>query len=136
MLAACATVLLACGPRDEAPRPADTVARPPSVPGALSRYDLSAAPTWETKLPKALTEISGLAFAPDGRLFAQGDQDATIWQLDAPKGKVLKTFTVAATGHDPDLGKKQRGTVLTGDFEDITIVGDRYPAHMQQRVDR
>jgi uncharacterized protein YjiK len=95
--------------------------------GVLGRYDLAGEPSWEEKLPKQLDEISGLAFSGDGRLFAHGDQDATIWQLDPRSGKLLKTFAVAATGKDPDLGKKEaKSGPLTGDFEDIQIVGDRF----------
>ena len=95
--------------------------------GVLGRYDLAGEPSWEEKLPKKLDEISGLAFSGDGRLFAHGDQDATIWQLDPRSGKVLKTFAVAATGKDPDLGKKEaKSGPLAGDFEDIQIVGDRF----------
>jgi uncharacterized protein YjiK len=110
--------------------PAPTGPRAPAAGpgGVLARYDLAGAPAWETKLPKDLEEISGLAFSGDGRLFAHGDQDATIWQLDARDGKVLKTFTVASAGKDdPDLGKKPaKSGPLAGDFEDIQIVGDRF----------
>ncbi len=95
-------------------------------PGVLAHYDLTGKPAWQAKLPKDLEEISGLAFGGDGRLFAEGDQDGTIWQLDARSGKVLKTFRLAPTGHDPDMGKKQKAGVVTGDFEDIQIVGDRF----------
>lgn len=96
--------------------------------GVLGRYDLAGEPSWETKLPKDLDEISGLAFSGDGRLFAHGDQDATIWQLDARDGKVLKTFTVASAGNDdPEMGKKPaKSGPLAGDFEDLQIVGDRF----------
>lgn len=98
-----------------------------AAPGAVGRYGLGGQPAWEVKLPKDLAEISGLAFTADGRLFAHGDQDATIHQLDARSGKVLETFTVASNGKDdPDLGKKHGSKVLTGDFEDIQIVGDRF----------
>jgi uncharacterized protein YjiK len=96
--------------------------------GILRFYDLTKPPSWQVRLPKALMEISGLAFTPDGRLFAHGDQDATIWQLDPRNGKVLKTFALATTGHDPDMGKRSRAKagILTGDFEDIQVVGDRF----------
>lgn len=95
--------------------------------GVLGRYDLAGEPSWEKKLPKELDEISGLAFSGDGRLFAHGDQDATIWQLDARDGRVLKTFSVASNGTDPGMGKKQaKSGPLAGDFEDLQIVGDRF----------
>lgn len=134
---------MACGPRSDLSvradslsstpkagpdtgRVADSSLPPPAPSGVLGRYDLAGEPAWEVRLPKALDEISGLAFSGDGRLFAQGDQDATIWQLDARSGRVLKTFTVAAGKDDPDMGKKAGKKTLAGDFEDIQIVGDRF----------
>ena len=137
---------LACGPRSDVAVHADSLSATPKVApagaavapaadsvaaasgprGVLGQYDLAGEPGWETKLPRDLEEISGLAFSGDGRLFAHGDQDATIWQLDARNGKLIKTFSLAATGQDPDMGKKGKSGVLTGDFEDIQIVGDRF----------
>ncbi len=135
---------MACGPRSDVAVRADSLSATPKVAatdtgrgadssrpapaprGVLGRYDLAGAPSWQSRLPKDLEEISGLAFSPDGRLFAQGDQDATIWQLDARSGKRLKSFSVASTDHDPDMGKKGGKGILTGDFEDIQIVGDRF----------
>ena len=146
-LAAGAAVSLACGRDAEvtvradslsatpktaavgAPAPAAADSRPAVAEprGVLGRYDLAGDPSWEKKLPKELDEISGLAFSGDGRLFAHGDQDATIWQLDAREGKVLKTFSVASAGKDPGLGKKQpKSGPLAGDFEDLQIVGSRF----------
>src|SRR6476469_8708561 len=105
-LAAMAGLSLACGPRSEVAVHADSLSVTPkpgppavaaapadSAPGAaasprgvLGQYDLAGEPGRETKLPHDLDEISGLAFSGDGRLFAHGDQDATIWQLDAKNG--------------------------------------------------
>jgi uncharacterized protein YjiK len=81
---------------------------------ALSHYALDEKPTSEAHLAKALREISGLAFTPDGRLLAHGDEHAVVWQLDLASGKVLKRF-----------GLGRAGQVLKGDFEDIQVVGDR-----------
>ena len=135
---------MACGPRSDLAVRADSLSATPKVAagdtgqradssrpapapgGVLGRYDLAGEPAWQVRLPKDLDEISGLAFSPDGRLFGHGDQDATIWQLDARNGKRLKTFSVASSDHDPDLGKKGGNGTLTGDFEDIQIVGDRF----------
>ena len=94
--------------------------------GTLARYDLAGRPTWRVQLPAELREISGLATAPDGRVFAHGDEDATIYQIDPRAGTVTKRFTLAPTGEDPDLGKKPADGRLTGDFEDLAIVGDRF----------
>lgn len=106
--------------------PAAPVASQTSSSG-LARYALDAAPTWQVKLDEDLAEISGLAFSADGRLFAHGDQDATIWQLDPRQGTVVKTFSLApGNGKTPDMGKPQKKHHLTGDFEDIQIVGDRF----------
>ncbi len=112
------------------PASSDETASSPRGAGVADQYRLKAAPAWDVKLPRELSEVSGLAFTGDGRLFAHGDQDATIWQLDARSGKVLKTFTLAAEGKgdDPNAGKKEKkkGAVLAGDFEDIQVVGDRF----------
>jgi uncharacterized protein YjiK len=146
-LAAVAAASLACGRDAQVAVRADSLSATPKAPavgapaaasadtrpaateprGVLGRYDLAGEPSWERKLPKELDEISGLAFSGDGRLFAHGDQDATIWQLDARDGKVLKTFAVASAGSDPGMGKKQsKSGPLAGDFEDLQIVGDRF----------
>jgi uncharacterized protein YjiK len=99
----------------------------------IRRYRLEATPTWEAWLPDQLTEISGLAFSSDGRLFAHGDEDATIWQLDPRSGAVRKTFALAsgageagAGDQDAPRGEKGKNGVVTGDFEDIAIAGDRF----------
>jgi hypothetical protein len=97
--------------------------------GFIAPYDLTGKPAWQSALPAELVEISGLAFAADGRLFAHGDERGVVYRLDPRSGKVLATFALAATGREPDLGKKggsgSHGVVL-GDFEDIAVVGDRF----------
>jgi hypothetical protein len=62
--------------------------------------------TTQWKLPKALTEISGLALSPDERLFAMADEQALVFELDYTAGGLVKIFAV---------GKP----VLAGDFEGI-----------------
>jgi uncharacterized protein YjiK len=92
----------------------------------VSRYHLGAAPTWQVVLPQALHEISGLAVTGDGRLFAHGDEDGTVFEVEPRAGRIVKRFALAATGREPDLGKKPEAGRVTGDFEDITVVGDRF----------
>ncbi len=81
---------------------------------ALAHYDLSAAPAWRVELPPALAEISGLAFAPDGRLYAHGDEQATVYRFDLPTRRLAERFGLAG-----------RSGLLHGDFEDIEIVDGR-----------
>ena len=96
-------------------------------PGAPTVIDLGLVAGFvRFSLPAELHEISGLAVTADGRVFAHGDEDGTVYQLDPSSGRVTKRFALAATGDDPDLGKKGRGGRLAGDFEDIAIVGDRF----------
>jgi uncharacterized protein YjiK len=84
---------------------------PPS--GALRHYDL-AAPSGRIELPAQLAEVSGLAFTADGRLFAHGDEQAVIFQIDLARGRPVKRFGIGGPGRP-----------LLGDFEDIQVVGDR-----------
>lgn len=61
---------------------------------------------WE--LPGALTEVSGLAFTPDGRLFAHGDETGDLFEIDFRSGVVVKHFSL---GPDP----------VSADFEALAI---------------
>jgi hypothetical protein len=92
----------------------------------IADYDLASPPTAQVRLPAELHEISGLAVSADGRVFAHGDEEGTIYQLDPYSGRVTKRFALASSGSDPDLGKKSRGEGVAGDFEDIAIAGDRF----------
>ena len=100
--------------------------RAPTLTGDLARYSLSGAPDSRVTLPAELREVSGLAVAPGGRLFAHGDEEATIFELDPATGKVLKSFTLEPGASPVDLGKKLEKDRVTGDFEDLAIVGDRF----------
>jgi hypothetical protein len=82
--------------------------------GALAHYDLRGAGDSRVELPKSLAELSGLAFAADGRLLGHGDEKAVISQIDLADGAPIER--VAFTD--------KRG-VLHGDFEDIQVLGDR-----------
>jgi hypothetical protein len=97
---------------------------------ASGLYDLAGKPAWQAVLSDELAEISGLAFAPDGRLFAHGDEQGVVHRLDPRSGKILGNFGLETTGDEPDLGKKRKGTAtgnaVVGDFEGIAIAGDRF----------
>lgn len=69
------------------------------------------APAQQHSLPDQLREISGLAVAPDGRLFAHDDERAVIYELDAARGAIVKSFSL---GPEP----------LAGDFEGLAIAPD------------
>jgi uncharacterized protein YjiK len=96
----CAIALAACAPGAWADD--DTV---------LSRYSLAAETLTQWKLPKKLSEISGLAATSDGRLFAQDDEQAIVYQIDYESGRLVKAFALGnPTVHD--------------DFEGIAVAGD------------
>jgi hypothetical protein len=82
--------------------------------GALAHYQLHAAPAWRVELPNELSEISGLALAPDGSLLAHGDERAVVWRFDLRARRPTERFGLA-----------DRRGVLHGDFEDIALVGER-----------
>lgn len=64
-------------------------------------------------LPPELSEISGLALTPDGRLFAHNDESGRITEIDYRRGTVGKHFYA---------GEKS----LRGDFESITFGDNRF----------
>jgi uncharacterized protein YjiK len=78
---------------------------------ALQRCSTGRAPAarWELALP--LSEISGLAASPGGRLFAHGDERGRIFELDRATGKVVKTFRLKGDPKD--------------DYEGIAVAADR-----------
>ena len=63
-------------------------------------------------LPLGLSEISGIALTSDGRLLAHNDEAGRVFEIDYRRGMVVKQFM---------LGKQ----TIHGDFEGITIVGER-----------
>jgi uncharacterized protein YjiK len=86
------------------------VAQRSSAGATLARYDLAAPAADRWELPKALQEISGLAFDSAGRLFAHDDEQAIVYQLDPATHRVLKRFSFGRPA-------------LLGDFEAIAVVG-------------
>jgi uncharacterized protein YjiK len=80
--------------------------------GVLSRYDLSRPPADRWELPHQLAEISGLATDSAGRLFAHGDERAEIFEIDPDAQRIIRRFSFGEPA-------------VRGDFEGITVVGDR-----------
>ena len=97
-----------------------------SPASALSRYHLTAAPAWRVSLPQELREISGLAVTSDGRVFAHGDEEGRVFEIEPRTGDVVKSFSLKPAGNTPDLGKKSRNGSVAGDFEDMAIVGTSF----------
>jgi uncharacterized protein YjiK len=77
----------------------------------LGRYDFDT-PAARSRLPRSLDEISGLAVASDGRVFAHADERAEVFELDQTTGRIVKRFSFGAPA-------------VRGDFEAITLAGDR-----------
>ena len=101
--------------------------RPAATPaGGLARYDLSGAPSLRVTLPAELREVSGLAVDSTGRLFAHGDEEGRVFEIEPSTGKVLKSFALAPGATQMDLGKKPKDGVVAGDFEDLAIAGGRF----------
>jgi uncharacterized protein YjiK len=73
-----------------------------------SRSLFAASPDVQWRLPKKLREISGLATAPDGRLFGHDDERAIVYELDPVQGALRKNFALG----DP---------IERGDFEGLAI---------------
>jgi uncharacterized protein YjiK len=89
--------------------PGSTAAQQPTV---AERYDFSDF-TMRFALPGRLAEVSGLAATPDGRLFAHDDERAVVYELDVHREEVSKRFSL---GSPP----------VAGDFEGITVAGERF----------
>jgi hypothetical protein len=109
-----AASLIGCQSRSEPPA------------GDLARYKLAGTPDWQVALPAEMREVSGIAVASGGRLFAHGDEEGTLFEVEPRTGKVLKSFALRPGAGQVDLGKNSRDGVVAGDFEDLTIVGDRF----------
>ena len=81
-------------------------------PTLNDRHDFESRTT-RFDLPGRLDEISGLAITPDGRLFGHDDERALVHEIDPVEGSVGKRFSA---GSPP----------LSGDFEGLAIVGERF----------
>lgn len=98
------------GPAPDAPR---SVARQ-AAPTLTERYDLEHRAA-HFELPRRLQEISGLAFADDGRLFAHGDERGIVYAIDTDTGDVDHGFALGSPS-----------APVPGDFEGIARVGERW----------
>ncbi len=76
--------------------------------GWLGRYNVGDRSIEPIVLPRAISEASGLAISPDGRLFSHDDERGIIYQIDRADGHIIKRFL---------LGRP----TLRGDFEGIAI---------------
>jgi uncharacterized protein YjiK len=81
----------------------------PRVPAELTRYHFAAPPADRWEMPRGLHEISGLAMDSAGRLFAHGDEEAVVYQLDPADHAVVKKFSFGRPA-------------ARGDFESIALV--------------
>ena len=82
----------------------------PEGKGSLGDYDISSDSPERVNLPSELLEVSGITFTDDNRLFAHGDEDGDIFEIDPASGKIIKRFHLGSL------------MVIKGDFEDITYV--------------
>jgi len=83
-----------------------------SVPDVAHRWDLDRRAA-HSDLPNRLQEISGLAFSPDGQLFAHDDEVGIVYRIDPATGRPDHGFA---------LGEKP----VKGDFEGIAVAGSRF----------
>jgi hypothetical protein len=83
--------------------------REPAPTSDLSRYQFGAPAADRWELPKGLHEISGLAVDSAGRVFAHGDEEAVVYQLDHAGHQVIKRFSFGRPA-------------VRGDFESIALV--------------
>ncbi|MFN0158640.1 MAG: SdiA-regulated domain-containing protein [Bacteroidota bacterium] len=76
----------------------------------LSRYDLST-PAKKFTLHDNVSEASGLATTPDGRLLTHDDEKGVVYQVDYTNGKIIKRFSIGSA-------------FLEEDFEGIAVKKD------------
>ena len=86
----------------------------PGGSGSLSNYNISSESPERISLPNELMEVSGITFTDDNRMFAHGDEDGDIFEIDPASGKIINQFSI--------------GSFLTvkGDFEDITYAKGKF----------
>ena len=106
-------------------QPGESKAQAPVATQSASLF--AAAPGQQWPLPRRLREISGLALAPNGRLFAHNDEHAVVYQLDIDTGRIVKTFSLNAPNGHPVHGDFESIAVTdSGDFYMLTSTGILY----------
>lgn len=77
----------------------------------LQWYNLDDRNPTQFNLPRRLSEASGLAFSPDGRLFCHNDELGIVFQVNYTDGSIVKQFS---------LGR----IAVRADFEGIALAGE------------
>jgi len=70
-------------------------------------------------LPGRLSEVSGICFDAQGRLFAHNDELGMVCEIDPLNGSIRKSFYITSRGW---YGTSR----IAADFEDIAIVGTTF----------
>jgi len=86
----------------------------PATAEALARYVLDESHAVQSKLPRHLDEVSGLAMTTDQRLFAHDDEKGLISELDTSTGSMRSTFVTTFAG-----------APIAADFEGIAVLNDQ-----------
>jgi len=81
---------------------------------SLEKYNLDNDDAEEIKLADALSEISGLAFSADDRLFAHNDEKAVVFQINPENGEIIKKFLIG------------KWWAVEDDFEGMAISGNKF----------
>ncbi len=79
---------------------------------AIKGYDFASKKNLQHKLPRELSEASGLSFTKDGRLLCHNDEQGVVYEVDYHTGQISSRFY---------LGKF---LVYRGDLEGIAARGD------------
>jgi len=79
----------------------------------LTNYDIAIKEPSVIKLPKNLKEVSGLAFSPEGNLFAHQDEAGYVYQINLQNGEIVKIYSL---GYPP----------VRADFEDIAYAEGKF----------
>ncbi len=90
---------------------------------ALDAFDFRSRAAVRVRLPHSLREISGLAVAADGRVFAHGDERGIISEVDYRRGTVVKSFS---HGSPAVFGDMEGLAVADGRFFLLTSTGRLY----------